>query len=348
VKVEISPDTSLVSSPFKMLAVLMWSVFAIEVTVMAAFEQFPELPSWVAILLDAATLVVFLFPILYFTVFKPLSQLLDKYVVLEKELIEHRDNLEEMVASRTEQLSQYIRSREEEDELAAYVMERYLNASQSDARVEYSVLSATSLFSGDVVSVAKTPDGGLNVMMLDAMGHGLPAAINVLPAIQAFYSMSKKEIALKNLIYEINDKVRELSPPGRFLAGTFLHLDASGSRLSGWIGGTPKVYVYSEEGILSFSSSNLSLGVVASNKLDFEFFEVPWSENSTLVTCTDGVTESQGADGKDLGENWVAETTRKYGNHLTKAIFDKEWKASLGNNKPHDDASILIVNQTAV
>jgi len=257
-------------------------------------------------------------------------------------------NVMSRIHAMQKQLNQYVAVHEADDELAAYVMGRYLDASQNDPRVGYSILSASHHFSGDAISVAKTPDGGLNVMMVDAMGHGLPAAINVLPAIQAFYAMSKKGMPLNILVPEINDKIRELSPPGRFLAGTFLHLNHSNSELTGWIGGTPKIYLYCAGEIQSFSSSNLSLGIRPSNKLDFEFFRAPWSGKSMLVTCTDGVLESQGADGNDLGEQWVCDILQKYGNTLDKALFDQVWQESLGGNKPHDDASVLIINQSNV
>ncbi len=257
-------------------------------------------------------------------------------------------NVMSRIHAMQKQLNQYVAVHEEDDELAAYVMERYLNASQQDPRVEYSILSASHHFSGDAICVAKTPDGGLNVMMVDAMGHGLPAAINVLPAIQAFYAMSKKGKPLEILVPEINDKVRELSPSGRFLAGTFLHLNHLNSELTGWIGGTPKIYLYCAGEIQSFSSGNLSLGILASNKLDLKFFSAPWSDKSMLVTCTDGVLESQGPDGHDLGENWVCDVIQTFGNTLDKAVFDRVWKESLAGNKPHDDASILIINQNLV
>jgi DNA-binding response OmpR family regulator len=240
-------------------------------------------------------------------------------------------------------LRQYVTTHEAEDELAAYVIGRYLAASQNDPRVEYSILSASHHFSGDVISVAKTPDGGLNIMMVDATGHGLPAAISALPAIQAFFSMSKKGIPLQGLVREINDKVRELFPTGRFLAGTFLHLNAHNSELTGWIGGTPKIYLDSDGEVISFSSKNLPLGIRPSDKLEPEFFSAPWSDKSLLVTCTDGVLESVGADGAELGEEWIRRVIKLYGNALDKAVFDRVWQESLAGNKPHDDASVLIV-----
>jgi serine phosphatase RsbU (regulator of sigma subunit) len=328
-----------------MLVILICAVFAIELSVMTAFTLLPPIPSWLESLLDASILVALLFPTLHHFVFQPLSRLIEQNVHMEEELLLHHDHLEELVARRTEQVNNYVKLHEEEDELAAYVMERYLNASQEDPRVGYLILSASHHFSGDAISVVNTPDGGLSVMMLDAMGHGLAAAINALPAIQGFYAMSRKGMPLDELIPEINDKVRELSPPGRFLAGTFLHLDPSNSRLSGWIGGTPKIYLKTPEETLTFKSGNLSLGVLPSSELDFEFFSAPWCSQSLLVTCTDGVLESQGRDGNDLGENWMYGVIQKYGNTLDKTLFDKVWKEGLGGNKPHDDASILIINQ---
>jgi PAS domain S-box-containing protein len=244
------------------------------------------------------------------------------------------------------QLNQYMVEQEEANELAALVMNRYLSASQKDPRVEYSILSASHHFSGDAVSLAKTPDGGLNVMLLDAMGHGLPAAINVLPAIHSFYALSKRGVPLENLVSELNDIVCEFSPTGHFLAATFLNLNNSATALSGWIGGTPTVLIKSDDEINSFNSKNFSLGVLPSNKLELEFFKTPWSEKSLLVTCTDGVIESTSKEGEELGEQWINDIVQRYGNTLDNTLFDKLWKESLGCNKPHDDATVLIIRQS--
>jgi DNA-binding response OmpR family regulator len=243
-------------------------------------------------------------------------------------------------------LTQYKLKQEEDNELAALVMNRYLSASQDDPRVEFSILSATQHFSGDAVTVAKTPDGGLNVMLLDAMGHGLPAAINVMPAIQSFYALSKKGMPLEMLVSELNNIVCEFSPTGHFLAATILNLDSTASILSGWIGGAPNVLINNPGGIQCYASKNLSLGVQPTSKLRFEFFNAPWSENSMLVTCTDGVIESTGSNGTVLGEQWILDIVEQYGNILDKSLFDQLWKASLGDHTPQDDASILIIKQS--
>ena len=236
---------------------------------------------------------------------------------------------------------------EQNDEIAAFVMNRYLSASQVDPRVEYSILAATHYFSGDAISVAKTPEGGLNIMVLDAMGHGLPAAINVLPAIQSFYALSQRAVNIEDLVAEMNNVVCEFSPTGHFLAATILSLDSNASRIIGWIGGAPKVYISIEGEIQSYGSQNFSLGVLPSSKQQFEFFKSPRTDKSMLVTCTDGVIESSGTDGEELGDKWILNIVQKCGNNLDKSLFNKLWKESLGVNTPHDDASVLIIRQSA-
>lgn len=243
------------------------------------------------------------------------------------------------------QLTRYREVQEKEAALASVVMNHYLDKSQNDPRIEYTIESASPSFCGDAISVMPTPDGGLNVMMLDAMGHGLHAAINLMPAITAFIAMSKKGFALDSIVAEINDKVLEYSIPGNFLAGTFLNLDPAASKLTGWIGGTPKVYLNNGGEMRAFSSSNLPLGILAASELDFKYMSAPWSENSVLLTCTDGVFESQGAAGENLGEDWVFGVIQEYGNTLSTKIFNQVWKESLNGNAPNDDAAVLVISQ---
>ena len=332
-------------SPLRVAAILLASVFAIELGLMFLFSHLTPIPSWEKNLLDASVLVALLFPILYYSIYRPLASLIDQHVLMEKELLEHRNHLEGLVNRRTMEVERHMKEREEEDALAAYVMGRYLDSSHKDPRVEFSILSASHHFSGDAISVARTPDGGLTVMMLDAMGHGLAAAISVLPAIQLFYAMSKKGLPLETLIPELNDKIHELSPPGHFLSGTLLHLNPESSQITGWIGGTPKVYLHFAGDIQMFGSSNLPLGIRPSAKLDFHYFNAPWHSHSMLLTCTDGVLEAKGTDGRELGEAWLRSVIEEYGHALDEALFRRVWEESMGGNKPNDDASVLIISQ---
>jgi GAF domain-containing protein len=71
---------------------------------MFAFSLLPPIPSWIENLLDAALLTAFLFPALYFLVFRPLLLSIERQRQTEAELLKYRDHLEESVESRTQEL----------------------------------------------------------------------------------------------------------------------------------------------------------------------------------------------------------------------------------------------------
>ena len=49
------------------------------------------------------------------------------------------------------------------------------------------MLSPLSVFNGDLLLAARTPSGGMNILLGDATGHGLPAAIGAVPISDIFY-----------------------------------------------------------------------------------------------------------------------------------------------------------------
>ena len=71
---------------------------------MVAFSLLPPISSWMENLLDAAILATLLFPVLYFWVFRPLIQAIERQKLTEAELLKYRAHLEELVESRTREL----------------------------------------------------------------------------------------------------------------------------------------------------------------------------------------------------------------------------------------------------
>lgn len=71
---------------------------------MVVFSHFPPMPNWMEDLLDASILAALLFPALYYLVFRPLTRLIECQQQAEAELLEYRDQLEQLVESRTKEL----------------------------------------------------------------------------------------------------------------------------------------------------------------------------------------------------------------------------------------------------
>ena len=92
-------------SHIRLLALVALSVFFAEVIVMIALSLLPTLPTWRQAFLDATLLTILISPILYFGLFRFLNQLILKHQHVLKELRNHRERLEELVADRTADLS---------------------------------------------------------------------------------------------------------------------------------------------------------------------------------------------------------------------------------------------------
>ena len=86
----VSADAGKALSPVRLLTVLAISVFVVETLVMKLLELLPAMPGWVEDTLDASILVIMLFPVFYFALFRPLQRTVQRLIVLDEA---HRANL---------------------------------------------------------------------------------------------------------------------------------------------------------------------------------------------------------------------------------------------------------------
>ncbi|MBK9349475.1 MAG: SpoIIE family protein phosphatase [Sulfuritalea sp.] len=105
--------------------------------------------------------------------------------------------------------------------------------------LQYRVVPS-AVFSGDMVLARRTPAGRLHLLLADAVGHGLPAAINILPLFFPFDGMSRKGCTLATVARELNRRVRDLLPIDRFVAATLVSVDTASGVFEIWNGGNPR------------------------------------------------------------------------------------------------------------
>ncbi len=159
-------------------------------------------------------------------------------------------------------------------------------------------------FSGDIVLTAKTPTGGIHILVGDFTGHGLSAAIGAMPASDVFYSMSEKGFALKEVAYEINQKMYTLLPTNMFLAAAFIHLDLNNHIVEVWNAGVPDIIVIKNKNaeVIKLSSSSMPLGIISSSKMAIEPKAFEIESGDRIVMLSDGITDVCNADGVAFGE----------------------------------------------
>jgi CheY-like chemotaxis protein len=217
--------------------------------------------------------------------------------------------------------------------------------SLDDHRLSWSVLPSTR-FSGDTVAALRTGSGRLVAMLADATGHGLPAAISLLPALQVFYGMARKDMDVASIAREMNRRIREQMPTGLYLAAVLVGVDLASGQAQVWNGGMPTgIWIQGActPASPALSSSHVPLGVLDDAGFDATPGTVDCSAGGYLVFYSDGLAEAQNAAGEPFGalrlRDQLVGRPRVAG---LRATLDS-LAAHLQGRPAHDDVSLLMV-----
>lgn len=260
--------------------------------------------------------------------------------------ITERKRTEQKLRDNARQLQSFYDQTQIEQRLASELMEKQLHRrGLQDPAVRYAVWPAQR-FSGDIVAAMRSDSGRLYALMADATGHGLSAAISVLPVLAIFYRLAACNQALAEMVAEINQQLRESVPVGRYVAATLLCLDADSRQGEIWNGGMPGTLLVDDSGVAiqTFISTQTPLGIVPNAALDCrgETFTLP--ANGQLVLCSDGLLEAENAAGEQFGaarlESAIAgRPMQTRFDAITAALSEHLLKSSAG-----DDISIMLID----
>ena len=260
--------------------------------------------------------------------------------------ISERKLTEQKLKDNAQQLQNYYDQTQNEQQLALRLMDKQLHRTGlQDDRLRYKVIPAEN-FSGDIVAASRSPEGRFYALLADATGHGLAAAISVLPVLALFYRMTKANRSIREIVLELNLQLRESMPIGRFVAVSVVCLDEVGEIGEIWVGGTPPALVFDCAGHLvqRFESDNLPLGIVGNETLGGEPVRFTWAKDSQLVLCSDGLLEATDQHGVQFGTEGLVNAAS---NAAPEARFDKIEEALLrhqGGCPASDDVSLMLIN----
>lgn len=260
--------------------------------------------------------------------------------------ISESQRIRRKLADDAARLQRYHDEQEQEQELARSIMERQIRSDWlHDASVQYSVTPASN-FSGDVVTVARSPQGVLYAMLADATGHGLAAAVSVLPVLGAFYRLVAQGAPLASIVQELNSLLCGFSFRGRFVAAVLVCVDERARSGAVWVGGVPDALLVDGQGavVRRFSSAHLPLGITALGRDEVVPEVFSWAEDSQLILCSDGLTEAENAAGEQFGVRRLEDALRASTpagrvEGVRHALADH-----LRGHPAGDDMSVLIVD----
>ena len=215
--------------------------------------------------------------------------------------------IQRQMKAQNAELNTYFEMSEEENRAARDMMKRLLPIQTEHGAVLRTWNSPAFKFSGDIVMAERSPDGSLKILLADGVGHGLTAALNVLPLGRAFQAMAQKGFGLQALVTELNHTIRRDLPSHRFVAATLISVDCIEDRIEVWNGGNPPCLMFDADGtiIKSWPSQHLPLGVLPSDEIDPHPECDPFRADAQIFVCSDGLSEAACQHGKQFGESGV-------------------------------------------
>ncbi|GAO35157.1 hypothetical protein SCT_0541 [Sulfuricella sp. T08] len=217
------------------------------------------------------------------------------------------------IAEKAEQLALYHAENEREQNLAKHLLERIIRANKpNDPMVERLVLPATR-FSGDVIATEFTPNNIMHVILADSAGHGLSAALNVLPVVEVFYGMTKKGYSLATIVRELNSKIKQLMPTERFVAAVLAAINFSERTIEIWNGGMPTAYFVDDHGEImrEWQAAHPPMGIMSNADFLSKTETFHWAEPGRLFLYSDGLIEAENEGGERFGTDRLLEALKE-------------------------------------
>ena len=254
--------------------------------------------------------------------------------------------MQHVIAENARRLTLYREENEREQDIAKHMLEKIIRTDKFDDQLIERWIRPAKHFSGDIIAAEFTPRNELYVILADSAGHGLAAALNVVPMVEVFYSMAHKGYGIPNIARELNRKIRLLMPTEHFVSTVLAAINFSDRTIELWNGGMPPSYFVNNQGkiLREWGSMHPPLGIL--DDIDFqsktETFQ--WDTPGRLFLYSDGLIGSENANGEQFGKDRVlqvlaAEEDEQPFSRLVSAV-----SAFLGQANATDDVSIATIH----
>lgn len=213
-------------------------------------------------------------------------------------------------------------------------------------------ISGTSIYcdetGGDYYDYFLLPDGKLGIVVADACGHGIGAAL-LMTSVRAFLTSAIRDYqSPAHLLKDINSHItRDCSKSGRFTTMFFMEINAPTRQLK-WVraGHEPAVVFQAKSQTISYLyGAGLVLGV--DDSFDYEDTnESAYQTGDIILIGTDGINETRNKDEETFGHKRLEQTIRDHAQESAKVIQEaivEEVAAFRGDLPQEDDITLVII-----
>jgi len=252
-------------------------------------------------------------------------------------------SLQALISQQNVKLEAFKQEAEREEAVAKFTYEYLLRRNSPHIAGIDIYLQSFSSFSGDIALAKRSPAGDLFFMLADATGHGLSAAITIMPVVNIFNTMVEKGFMLPQIVSEMNKKLVNDTPSDRFVAAVLMEFNPVKNTLSVWNGGMPPACWVKEGSVASkFPSTNMALGILDDHVFDANVATVPMPKTGFLCIYSDGLYEQINSKKQAFGIPKVEELLVSGASDITH-LLTSELSLHAEGVKYDDDVSICIL-----
>ena len=213
-------------------------------------------------------------------------------------------------------------------------------------------IAGTSIYcdetGGDYYDYFELSNGRLGVVVADASGHGVGAALLMTTARALLRQRAAMSGDLAHIVSDVNQELfRDVQESGRFMTMFLLEIHPAAKTLRWVRGGHDPAILYdaAADTFQELTGEGMALGV----DKDFEFQEFTregWTPGSVIVLGTDGIREAHNEENEMFGLDRLREVIRKHAAEPAEAIQDSvihALRTFQGDAPQEDDITLVVV-----
>lgn len=252
-------------------------------------------------------------------------------------------NMQQALKTTRDELQAYKEAAEEEHGTAQHLMAQIFSTGNIDNERVQSWNVAADYFSGDLIAASQYDAERIYIMAADSTGHGLTAAIPLVPVSQTFFAMTKKGYSVNSIVTTMNRQLKGIMPVTRFVATSLIAIDLHNYAIEVWNGGNPTIYYCNEKGevLRTFESGCPALGIIPEDSFNSNTDMIVAEQPGSIIICSDGLLDAENAAGQHYGEERLLAVLKEPGDHYSN--IKNSVKEFIGDNQVRDDLSLAVI-----
>lgn len=256
--------------------------------------------------------------------------------------------MQKLIKSQNDELEAFKAEAEREEQVAKFTYEYLLRQNSYKYEGVDIWLKSFAAFSGDMMLLKKSPGGNFYFILADATGHGLSAAITIMPVVTIFNSMVTKGFHVQKIVTELNRKLVSDTPADRFVAAIVIEINPFRREFNIWNGGMPPaLWVDGGKALHTFKSNHMALGILDERRFDASVTTIDLPDSGFLFAHSDGLTEQENAAQEAYSSHRVMKVIESQPDHLLQA-FSQDLLNHAGHSSYSDDVSVCTIRPSLV